>query len=444
MKKQLILALLASLSLNSLSFAQEMNIPVVSSPSALQEGTQRELTAEQIAELLPWAKDSKIFLNDLLDQVHTLPMDQKIERLIDGIKQVVLESAPKHSELIMRYALNRALVVNDILSQEMQDGVVGTADAKFRVLNLSINLAIKYHDSDLANLTNRTTLPYAAFGLEYFNFLHELNKSIFDASAQYNIERTALEFLQWDLYRDINNTSYAPQILKINNALKIFPVKKMSDANSINYIRQMKKVVQQLSLGDKIQKVESSNENSVIFNKKEEERREQETVKSKNTKLYDGKCYATDSSGSILWDAGKLSWRQCHNGKYKTYDGKCYATDKNSSIIWDAGKVDWNFCHSKQYKTYDGNCYATDVNGSIIWDAGQVIWNSCHSGSYKTYDGKCYATDSNGSILWGAGKMDPYTCHSGRYKTYDGACYPTDVNGSILWDAGKAHYTKCQ
>lgn len=242
------LVLLSALSFSSVIKADEINLPVINKPAVLDEGTQTELTAAQIAELLPWAKDSKIFLIDLLENVQGLSMTDKIERLVEGIKSVVGESAPKNSELLMRYALNRGLVVNDIITREALDTSVGTADAKLRVLRASIQMAIKYYDTDMAILSEKNPAPYVLFGADYFDFLSDLNKSVFDASAQYAIQRTALEWLQWDLYRDLNNASYSPQIVKINSSLKTFPDKRLEDAQSIASIRQMKSVARQLSL----------------------------------------------------------------------------------------------------------------------------------------------------------------------------------------------------
>jgi hypothetical protein len=241
--------LLAAISFATMTKADDaVVIPVISKPAILDEGTQRDLTAAQIAELLPWAKDSKIFLNDLLESIQGLPNADKLDRLVEGIEQVVGESAPKNSELLMRYALNRGLAINGILEKEMDADAVGTIDAKIRVLRSSINMAIKYYDTDMATLSKKTPAPFITFGIDYFNFLNELNKSIFDASAQYAIERTSLEWLQWDLYRDLNNTQFAPQIVKINNSLKIYPTKKLTDAQSIAYIRQMKNLAQQLKV----------------------------------------------------------------------------------------------------------------------------------------------------------------------------------------------------
>lgn len=379
MNKILSMLIIGSSLLGTLASAEELILPTISSPSFLDEGTQRELSMAQIAELLPWAKDSKMFLVDLIDNAQSLPMEQRLERLLEGVEQVVKESQSKKSELVMRYSLNRSLVLYKILDQEMDSQVVGSIDIKVRVLMQSIKLAISYYDTDVLNLSKKTTLPFAQFGLEYFGFLHELNKSIFDASAQYNIQRTALEFLQWDLYRDLNNISYAPQIIKINNALKIFPQKKMSDAYSINYIRQMKKVVEQLSLPKASLSNTSAAEVTNIFSKKEEGVAPVTSrINRKNFKTYDGDCYAADKEGRILWDAGKLDWKSCHGGDYAPYDGKCYAVDFNSSNkLWGAGVMPWKLCHSGSYKSYDGACYPTDKSNNILWSAGKTSYVNC-------------------------------------------------------------------
>jgi cell division protein FtsL len=273
MKKITLIAILTSMLFSTFVKADEIQIVVVKKPSVLEEGTQRDLSPAQIAELLPWAKDSKSMLSDLLENIQGLGMTDKVSRMVDGIQQVVGESAPKNSELFMRYVLNRALVLNDMLDKEIDADAVGAIDVKSRVLVLSIKMAIKYYDIDSAKLADQKVVsPFASFGKEYFYFLKELNKSIFDASAQYKIERISLEWLQWDLYRDLNNTSYASTIIKINNALRIFPSTKLTDSQSINYIKQVRKVSEGLDLGlkevvqDKVVKKSIYGNNADIVN----------------------------------------------------------------------------------------------------------------------------------------------------------------------------------
>ncbi len=289
---------LANLSFSQIGMAQEQIIlPVITKPVALQEGTQRELSKDQIAELLPWAKNSKIFLSDMLDNIQSLSTADKVDRLVEGITTVVGDSGPKNSELLMRYALNRGLVIHGILSAEMAADAVGTSDAKLRVLVSSVKLAIKYYDSDMEYLTKKTGAPYVLFGIEYFEFLNELNKSVFDATAQYNLQKTALEFLQWDLYRDLNNTTFAPQIVKVNNALKLLPKKSLTDAQAIAQIRQMKALAQQLKLRETLRTVsESMRQLEIKLQNEEIERGERKRREDSKVKVGDVVLDISDGS----------------------------------------------------------------------------------------------------------------------------------------------------
>lgn len=247
MKNILLPLLIATTLFSGLSLqAEDIIIPVISKPSILEEGVSRKLSDSQVEELLPWAKDSKIFLVELQDSLDNLNVASKNEKLVSGINTVVSESAPESSELLMRYALNRGLVIYDILNKEASRDAIGVADAKLRILNSTVAMAIKYYDVDVDSLSQKSKITFADFGKDYYNFLAEINKSIFDASAQYAIQRTALEWLQWDLYRDTNNTKFANRIVKINNALKVFPAKKLTDSQSIAYLKDMKKLAEDL------------------------------------------------------------------------------------------------------------------------------------------------------------------------------------------------------
>lgn len=243
----LTLVTIASITFSSTIKADNVMLPVISKPAVLSEGTQRVLTDTQVAELLPWSKDTIQFLKDLLESSQVFPASQRVEHLVQGIKTVVAESASIKSELFMRYVLNRGLIINEILNNEIEDDNVGLTDVKLKVLISSIQMAFKYSESDFA----KNKIEFSTFGLEYYWFLTDMNKSVFDASAQYAIQKTSFEWFQWDLYRNLNNSSYAPEIVKINNLLKSLPTKNVSDSLSLLYIRQMKTVAKQLGINTK-------------------------------------------------------------------------------------------------------------------------------------------------------------------------------------------------
>lgn len=240
--KSLILALVALVSFIALSNADEVTLPVIKRPLALQEGIQRDLTQEEIAELLPWAKDSRSELAELLTGEELYSSKENLERLVNGVRAVLKDTRSKNAELLMRYILSRGLNISTILTKEIEKDSVGALDVKLRVMKTTIQMAVSYYDMDEALLVKKTKQNFAIFGLEYYEFLTELNKSIFDASAQYQIQKTSLEWFQWDLYRDMNNTKYAPLIIKINSGLKKFPEVVENDSAAVEYIRNMKKM----------------------------------------------------------------------------------------------------------------------------------------------------------------------------------------------------------
>ncbi len=215
--------------------------------AVLNEGTQVELSQEQISEMLPWAKNSKIFLEDLLENVAGLRKAEQLQQLKAVIRDVVLQSAPKKTELLMRYVLNRSMMLVDVISNESVSGDRGIMNNQLRLLKRSVEMALGYYKSDLSYLNGEDDsadrVSFAVFGLEYSVFLADLGNSILDASAQYKVIRMRLGFLQNSLYRDQNNKVFATSIISLNNALKANPEDvEASDQNYLERIRQLKRV----------------------------------------------------------------------------------------------------------------------------------------------------------------------------------------------------------
>lgn len=419
------LMLIMTMSFSSVIYAEEVALPVITKPAILQEGTQRDLTVAQIAELLPWAKNSKSLLIDLVESTQALSTDDKIERLFEGVKSVVGESAPKNSELLMRYTLNRSLILVETLNKEMDPAAVGSADVKIRVLKLSIAMALKCFDADMANLTNQKALPFATFGVDYFNFLTELNKSIFDASSQYQIQRTSLEWLQWDLYRDLNNASYAPQIVKINNSLKIFPAKKLTDSSAIKYIKQMKQITQQLDLRVVTNSIKKSNNNETV--------KVSDDFYSTPQREYivgsNGYCYRTDANGKAQSSAVDKSY--CTTKYRAGSNGYCYGADDRGNLL-SSSAVDKSYCNSGNYSAGDnGYCYIEDAKGTLVSHSA-VDKSYCINNEYRAGDnGYCYGIDKNRKML-SSGAVDKSYCTVDYRAGDNGYCYGVDKEGKML------------
>lgn len=450
MKKNLILIALSSMLLSTAILADEIDMPVVKKPDVLLEGTQQTLTAEQIESILPWAKDSKNFLADLISSTQGLNTNDKIDRLTDGIKQTVGESAPKKSELFMRYILNRSLVIAETLDAEIDRDAVGSNDTKLRVLLTSAKLAIKYYDIDLKSLTNKTAMPFEVFGIDYFNFLNDLNKSIFDASAQYKIQRTSLEWLQWDLYRSLNNTTYAAQIVKLNNALKILPSKKISDAQSIANIKQMKKIIELLDIpeikntSERLEQNNNNNNNSNVFEVDDDN----EYAKFNDGKQYHystsrEKCFPVSQDNNIMYSSPVDSnfCFQVGNYHYSRSREKCFKVSKGNDIMY-SDRVEDKFCAAKEsfhYSTSRQKCYKVSGSNDIMYSS-HVSDNYCaqeDSYHYSTSREKCFQVSKSNDIMYSSRLDDQFCAQENKYyySSSRAACFKQSKSNDIMYSS---------
>ncbi|OFZ56345.1 MAG: hypothetical protein A2428_07715 [Bdellovibrionales bacterium RIFOXYC1_FULL_54_43] len=237
LKRKILAAILGCATLVSGALAKQVQadttLPRIDPPSGFGEGVQTELTPSQLGELLPWARNAETALRELLDGIRPLSMNQKRQQLVTGIQLIVKDSGHLQPELLMRYVLNRALRIYDLLAHKRRaDSAPGTVDSQVRLLTQSVELARKYARSDIEFLSGHSSpnlRPTAVFAIEYAAFLMRLNSAILDASAQYEIGLLTLGFLQWDLYRDINRLAYAAAIQRISGFLGSVPENSLRD-----------------------------------------------------------------------------------------------------------------------------------------------------------------------------------------------------------------------
>jgi hypothetical protein len=238
----LICALLITM---NLSFSKETKSFL--GTSILKEGIQRTFTKAQIDFIKPWASNSKIKLENLIEDIENLDLDNKINLLYTGIKEIVVESAPKNTELLMRYVLNRGRVVFETIDAETNNDGIGTKHLKLRVLVRSVEMALEYYSNDYQFLTKKdfTPIAFAKFGADYAMFMNEINNSVFDVSAQYKIAKYCLGWFAWDLFRDQSLQVHSPTIDAIN--LKLENLSKfdsnLSDKKTLPLVRLLKKYV---------------------------------------------------------------------------------------------------------------------------------------------------------------------------------------------------------
>ena len=215
-------------------------------PQGFDEGTQTALSQEQLDAIKPWANDSKLALEDLLDMAaHSGSLEDQKDILVRGIQKTVLESAPRKTELLLRYTLNRALKV----AHELEGN--SKVDTQVRVLRAAMMMALSYYNSDLEFLNGQVLhkevdlkiLPYGSYAIEFSRLLMSLDSSVFNAAAQYRIAIMALGLFQWDLYRDTRRFEYAPAITRVNALLQTMPTQpSKSDSELLDDLRKLKLV----------------------------------------------------------------------------------------------------------------------------------------------------------------------------------------------------------
>ena len=221
--------------------------------SALDDGTETHLSSQELASIAVWAKNSEADLKDLLRSTRELSPGQSKAILVHGIRDVVLASAPKSTETLMRFALNRAIKVVDTMDKSGHADRPGESDQEVRVLTRSIEFALMYYQNDLAYINAETSnprapqnpslLPYAKFGGEYAQFLMSVNESLINASAQYNIGMMVLGFLQVDLDRDVKKTEYAGAMVEIERMRALWPdTAPALDSDAIKGLKEIHRV----------------------------------------------------------------------------------------------------------------------------------------------------------------------------------------------------------
>ena len=219
----------------------------------LEQGVTEKLTAKEIAEIKPWAENSQVFLQELLIQTRNLSKNQKISQLENGIQEIVLDSAPKRSELFLRYALNRGVYMSRVLVQEAGEEVLNVKITRVRILERSIDLALQFYQNDIRFLTagEDPRLSRGEFALAWITLNQELARSIQDASAQYELYRFGLERLQVDLGKSTGREEYAVDVIRIEKQLqlqKMLNPKTLFDQQLLVQIRYIKQIMNDLNL----------------------------------------------------------------------------------------------------------------------------------------------------------------------------------------------------
>lgn len=230
--------------------ADEIILPTeIMTPNELLEGVERTFTTDQVKELQVWAENAKTYLQDLLLQIKRDTSEGKIERILKGINYVAIEKRPLHSELLMRYVLNRALIIDQTILKYQEKTNTNLSDLRAAVLTSSLNKAIHYYQVDVDYFNGKNILSFADFGKEYFHYTQKISVSLFfNAQLQYELKRMFFDWLKWDLWRDTAKAQFSDKIIKIDRELQKQIPLPLNDVDALTSFKSLMRLEDNLGL----------------------------------------------------------------------------------------------------------------------------------------------------------------------------------------------------
>lgn len=244
-----LILVLAKLLICSTALAQ--GLPTIKTPDELSagafaEGTITRLSSAEVAEFLPWAQNARNQLNRALTQVAQLPLRERLPVLERVARAVVAQSGPRQYQLLMRFALNRGLLLVDELERSTDMSALGATENALDLVQRSITVALRFYESDLAfqqravSDTNAVTIPHAQFGRAFMQGLYPAVVNVLDAGAQYRLLYKLVEMVNWDLSRDAEANVFAEIIVEAYELTQDLPaVPSGDDKTNLRYVRRL-------------------------------------------------------------------------------------------------------------------------------------------------------------------------------------------------------------
>lgn len=426
------LALFTLLSFSALA----ADLPQVQAPSELTngefaEGTVTRLSSAEVAEFLPWAQNARNQLERGMKVAQSLPLRERLPHIERVVKGVVSRSGSRQYQALMRFALNRGLLLVDELEKSANMNDVGSQENALDLLQRSIVVGLSFYESDLTFQQRAqsgqasTVIPYARFATLFMQNMYPGVVNVLDATAQYRLLYKLVEMVNWDLSRDAEAPKYADTIVEAYELGQDLPEQSASDDKlNLRFIRRLNslKIIQlrDATTAGNAQNVNEADNLSTIS--------APGSLGGSNTARngfrafdYDSStrlCYPVDRDGNRMGTWGNTAdISNCTVGvssfDYDSSTRLCYRVDAEGKRLGTWGQsVDMSQCvKGRASFAYDSStrlCYNTDGRGKRLGTWGQSLpIESCMAG-YKTfaYDSStnlCYRVDSDNRRLgtWG-------------------------------------------
>jgi len=249
MKSLIFMFLLCAFSFQAM--AQTITLPRVEMPSelaegAFAEGTITRLNSAEVAEFLPWAQNSRNQLNRAMTQARALPLRERLPHIERAVRTVVARSDNRQYQMLMRFALNRGLLLVTELKNHVDMNLIGSQESALDLLQRSITVSLSFYESDLTfqqraqEGDSAVVISHAVFGTAFMQEMYPGVVNVMDATAQYRLLYKLIEMVNWDLSRDAEAPRFAEAIVEAFEMAQDLPAQPAGDDRSnLRLIRRL-------------------------------------------------------------------------------------------------------------------------------------------------------------------------------------------------------------
>ncbi len=224
-----------------------LGISGISKASESREGTKVTLSPGEVADLRQWVENAKHELGILEDETRRGRLEQRRERYVREFAAIVSRSASKENELLMRYVLNRALFVDELIGR---DPAPSELQSLVAFLDSTIDLAKKFYADDQRYLdaigrgqSANFETPMPVFAYRYADLILRFSRTFIRPAFEYQITFAALGWLANDLNspRNLDRIRFSEAITRISRLQSRFPeIPTGADSSQLEAIREFK------------------------------------------------------------------------------------------------------------------------------------------------------------------------------------------------------------
>jgi hypothetical protein len=225
--------------LSALILFSTATFAAVEAPTSAREGTKVLLTASEISDLKQWVENAKNDLALLQDDLRRGNLEERRKRTVAEFEAITGRSGAKENELLMRYTLNRALEINDLVGltpapSELQS-LVAFLDSTIELSKGFYTDDQKYLEAIGRGEAPQLQLPMAIFAHQYAETLLLFSRTFLRPELEYRVTYKALGWLANDLNssRNLARIQYGETITRVARLQKKYEENPAGDDQEI-------------------------------------------------------------------------------------------------------------------------------------------------------------------------------------------------------------------